>query len=275
MEFAVRFARFRHRISSSSGAMSWRSSVGFRVNAVSEVQIVTDLHRIAARAVRSSHVQARSARLAQWNGLRCHPVPMNERLTDTDDNLNNLLVCRCSMNTDIGVVIVSSALSLLGVLLGTGSTIFVQRSSVREMRIRSEAERLQAQRTEVKSAISAYLEVAQHLQTQLYAREHGREVTDIPVMVEQIWLAHAQVDVICSEKLREPLVQHASVLNEVARHEEKYSDWWAVLFPYKATLLDAIREELRWSHPLRTMDALDKSTAWLENYTSWLRQFEK
>jgi hypothetical protein len=149
------------------------------------------------------------------------------------------------MSTDIGVVILSGAFALLGVLTGSGSTIFIQRSSARESRIRSEAERRQAQRAEVKSAIDSYLEAAQHLQTQLYAREHGREVPDIPVMVEQIWLAQAQVEIICSEGLREPLEEHAIALNEVARHEEQYPDWWGYVYPYKRALHDAIRKELR------------------------------
>jgi len=48
-------------------------------------------------------------------------------------------------------------------------------------------------RVEVKTAIVAYLEAGQHLQTQLYAREHGREFEDVALMVEQVWLAHAQV----------------------------------------------------------------------------------
>lgn len=150
------------------------------------------------------------------------------------------------MSTDIGVVILSGALPLLGVLIGSGSTIVVQRNSTRESRLRSAAERRQAQRAEVKSVIDSYLEVAQHLQTQLYAREHGREVPDIPVMVEQIWLAHAQVEIVCSEGLRIPLEEHAIALNDVARHEERYPDWWEYVFPYKRALLNAIRRELRW-----------------------------
>jgi hypothetical protein len=150
------------------------------------------------------------------------------------------------MSTDIGVVILSGALPLLGVLIGSGSTILVQRSSARESRLRAEAERRQAQRTEVKSAIDSYLKVAQHLQTQLYSREHGGEVPDIPVIVEQIWLAHAHVDIICSEGLRTPLTEHALALNEVARHEEQYPDWWGHVLPHKLALHDAIRKELRW-----------------------------
>ena len=150
------------------------------------------------------------------------------------------------MSTDIGVVILSAALPLIGVLIGSGSTILVQRSSARESRLRAEAERRQAQRAEIKSAIDSYLKVAQHLQTQLYSREHGGDIPDIPVLVEQIWLAHAHVDIICSEGLRTPLAEHALALNEVARHEEQYPDWWEHVIPYKLALHAAIRKELRW-----------------------------
>jgi len=101
------------------------------------------------------------------------------------------------------------------------------------------------QRADVRTAIAAYLEAAQHLQTQLYAREHGRAFEDVGLMVEQIWLAHAQVDILCSERLRLPLARHAQALNEVARHEERYEDWWDYVLPYKAALMDAIRDELR------------------------------
>lgn len=150
------------------------------------------------------------------------------------------------MSPDISVVILSGALPLLGVLIGSGSTILVQRSSTRESRLRAEAERRQAQRAEIKSAIDSYLRVAQHLQTQLYSREHGGEIPDIPVTVEQIWLAHAHVDIICSEGLRTPLTEHALALNEVARHEERYPDWWEYVTPRKLALHAAIRKELRW-----------------------------
>ena len=102
-----------------------------------------------------------------------------------------------------------------------------------------------AQRADIKTAIAAYLEAAQHLQTHLYAREHDRDFEDVALMVEQIWLAHVQVDILCSERLRLPLVRHAQALNEVARHEERHEDWWDFVLPYKAVLMDAIRDELR------------------------------
>jgi hypothetical protein len=148
------------------------------------------------------------------------------------------------VNTEIGVVILSGVLPLLGVLIGSGSTILVQRSSARESRIRAEAERRGAQRTEVKSAIESYLKVAQHLQSQLWSREHGGEVLDIPPIVEQVWLAHAHVDIICSERLRVPLTEHALALHDVARHEEQYPDYWEHVLPHKLALHDAIRKEL-------------------------------
>jgi hypothetical protein len=66
------------------------------------------------------------------------------------------------------------------------------------------------------------------------------------VIVEQIWLAHAHVDIICSEVLRTPLTEHTLALNEVARHEERYQDWWGYVTPYKLALHAAIRKELKW-----------------------------
>lgn len=104
-----------------------------------------------------------------------------------------------------------------------------------------------AQRTQVKSAITNYLEVKRHLQTQLYAREHGKEIPDIPIMVEQLWFAFDLVDVVCSEQLRGPLLRHADAMNDVARHPSKYSDWWDHVFPYSDELQNAFRRELAWS----------------------------
>jgi gas vesicle protein len=150
------------------------------------------------------------------------------------------------MSSDIGIVILSGALPLLGVIIGSGSTVLVQKSSARESRIRTEAERRQSQRAEIKNAIDSYLKAAQYLQTQLYSREHGEEIPDVRVMVEDIWLAHAHLDIICSEGLRTPLTEHALALNEVARHEEQYPDWWEYVVPRKLALHVALRKELRW-----------------------------
>jgi len=121
-----------------------------------------------------------------------------------------------------------------------------------------------AQRADVKTAIAAYLEAAQHLQTQLYAREHDRDFEDVALMVEHIWLAHAQVDILCSERLRLPLARHAQALNEVARHEERHEDWWDYVLPYKAALMDAIRDELRWpdsAAPIGSWDTVVEARA--------------
>ena len=136
---------------------------------------------------------------------------------------------------------------LLGVLIGAGATVAVQRDSAREARRRSEAEARQAQRAEVKAAIASYLEVAQHLQHQLWERKHGGEVPDIPAMVGQIWMAHAQVDILCSKDMRDALLDHAEALNDVSLHEDRHPDFWEYVRPRKETLLNAIRKELRWS----------------------------
>lgn len=43
----------------------------------------------------------------------------------------SILSTRVSVNTDVGVVILGGALQLLGVLIGCGATIFVQREALR------------------------------------------------------------------------------------------------------------------------------------------------
>ena len=158
------------------------------------------------------------------------------------------------MSSDVTALVVAVA-GVAGTLASAVLTqILAMRSRSREIEAqdsqrredREQAQRT-AQRIDVKTAIAAYLEVAQHLQTQLYAREHGREFDDVVLMVEQIWLAHAQVDILCSQQLRLPLVRHAQALNEVARHEERHGDWWDFVLPYKSALMDAIRDELRLS----------------------------
>jgi cellobiose-specific phosphotransferase system component IIA len=149
-----------------------------------------------------------------------------------------------------GQVVLSGLRPLLGVLAGAGATVGVQRSSARETRQRAAAEARQAQRSELKAAIASFLEAAQHLQTQLYAREHGGDLADIPLMAEDVWLAHAQVDILCSAALREPLVQYADALNAVARHEDRYQDWWSYVIPHKSAFIDAVRAELKWPESL-------------------------
>lgn len=157
------------------------------------------------------------------------------------------------MSSDVTALVVAVA-GVAGTLASAVTTqVLAMRSRSREIEAQDTQRRedreqaLQnAQRADVKTAIAAYLEAAQHLQTQLYAREHGRHFEDVALMVEQIWLAHAQVDILCSERLRLPLVRHAQALNEVTRHEERHEDWWDYVLPYKGALMDAIRAELRW-----------------------------
>jgi len=145
--------------------------------------------------------------------------------------------------------------AVIAAAIGVGGTVVVGVSgyvaSVRNTRQTTAStqqgriwERRETQRGEVKSSIASYLEVAQHLQTQLYAREHGQEIPDLPIMVEKLWLAQKLVDIVCSEQLRRPLVEHAKALNEVARHEARHPDWWGYVSPYAEELQKAFREEL-------------------------------
>jgi hypothetical protein len=131
-----------------------------------------------------------------------------------------------NMGTDIGTVILAGALPLVGVILGAGATISVQRSSTQASRLRFVAESRQAYRAEVKSSIVLYLEVMQQLQTNLDAREHGEEVADLGKMMEHVWLAYKQTAIICSDQLRVPLLEHSRALQMAVRGKGS-PDWWA------------------------------------------------
>lgn len=146
-----------------------------------------------------------------------------------------------SISTDV----LNGMLPLLGVAIGSGATLVVQRSSAREARRKSAADARQAQRTELKSAVSAFLKAAQDLQSQLYAREHGRDIPDLISLAEDLWLAHAQVVIVCSEQLADALQTYAEALNRAARHEEEFPDWWEFVKPHKRAFLYAVRAELR------------------------------
>jgi hypothetical protein len=131
-------------------------------------------------------------------------------------------------------------------LVGTVATaILTPFLSGRVARLRADADARQAQRNEIKTAIAAFLETAQHLQTQLYAREHDRKHQDVAMMMEQVWLAHDQVYILCSPALRSPLLQYAQALNDAARHGGADQDWWGNVSPRKEALVKAVWEELR------------------------------
>jgi len=176
------------------------------------------------------------------------------------------------MSADLATVILSGVLPLVGVLIGAGATISVQRNSTRTSRLRFVAESQQAHRAEVKSAIVSYLEIVQQLQTCLDSQEHGEEAPDnLLKVLEHVWLAYKQIDIICSEPLRDPLLEHTQALQTVARESttgprsrwrrgRKRSDYWAVVRPYQESLLNAIREELSPAHDWENIIVASRGT---------------
>src|SRR5215469_6440144 len=144
------------------------------------------------------------------------------------------------MSADLGTVILSGILPLVGVLIGAGATISVQRNSTRTSRLRFAAESQQAHRAEVESAIMSYLEIVQQLQTCLDSREHGQEAPDnLLKVLERVWLAYKHVDIICSDDLRIPLRKHTEELQTVASND-KCHDYWAVVSPSQEKLMNAM-----------------------------------
>ncbi|MFI5808774.1 hypothetical protein [Streptomyces sp. NPDC051561] len=129
--------------------------------------------------------------------------------------------------------------------VGAAATLLVQRSAARETRARIAEERRAAHRAEVKAAISSYLEAAHKLQGELDARERGEAAPAIKGLVERLWPAEKQVEIISSDDLQQPLIAHNKALHDVSREPTQYPDWWVHLEPLQTDLLRAVKRELR------------------------------
>lgn len=182
------------------------------------------------------------------------------------------------MSADLWTTTLTGVLPLVGVLIGAGSAISVQRNSTRTSRLRFAAESQHAHRVEVKAAIVSYLEIVQQLQTSLDAREHLRSnrgsllkrprhennaQDSLLNVLERTWLAYKQIDIICSQQLRKPLFAHTQRLQKVAR-DSKHPDYWASLRPLQAELMEAIRVELSpahdWENVIEATKSADRSS---------------
>jgi hypothetical protein len=113
------------------------------------------------------------------------------------------------MASDPGTTIITDALPLIGVLIGTAATISVQRSSARLSQLRLSADSRQAQRAEIKTGIVAYLEIVQHLRTQVDSREKGERSRSSK---------HGRTSVACTKASRHYLLRATARTAGTARY---------------------------------------------------------
>lgn len=149
-----------------------------------------------------------------------------------------------------GVVstVVTGLMPLLGAGLGASATLLVQRNSARQSKLRFLAESRLAHREELKSAIIAYLEAAQRLQGEFDVRERGGTSNDEKRLIEGVWLAEKQVEIICTDALRDRMIAHAQGLHDVVRDPMRFPDWWAHCRPLQEDLLAQAKIELARAH---------------------------
>ncbi|MGW1738138.1 hypothetical protein ACWCPQ_04940 [Nocardia sp. NPDC001965] len=148
------------------------------------------------------------------------------------------------MTSAVVSTLVTSLVPLLGAALGASATLLVQRNSTRQSRHEFLAESRLAHREELKSAILAYLEAAQRLQTEFDIRERGGTPADPRRLIEGVWLAEKQVELLCSEELRGRILAHAAALQDVVRDPVTHPDWWAYCEPRQHDLLAQAKTEL-------------------------------
>ena len=114
-------------------------------------------------------------------------------------------------------------LSLAGVALGAGGSLFgqylVSRSSTRQLQIQESA----AHRAELKNVILKFLSLASEVEKAAFTRLRDGATGADPVLgrlVDDLWLAHAEIDLSArSEPLRGAAYRYAARLSEAARGE--------------------------------------------------------
>jgi hypothetical protein len=148
------------------------------------------------------------------------------------------------MSSVIASDLVTGLLPLVGAALGASTTVAVQRSSTRASRRQYAAEVRAARRDEVKASVIHYFEQTQRLQGQLDARERGESAPNLKDLIEKVWLAEKQVEIIASDALRDRLIAHARGLHQVVRDGAAFPDWWAHCSDLQADLLAQIKDDL-------------------------------
>ncbi|MBB5938770.1 hypothetical protein [Streptomyces zagrosensis] len=114
-------------------------------------------------------------------------------------------------------------LSLAGVALGAGGSLFgqymVSRASTRQLEVQESA----AHRAELKHVILKFLSIAAQVEKVAFRRQPSGETATHPVLdqlVDDLWLAQAEIDLAArSEPLRGATYRYAARLAEAARGE--------------------------------------------------------
>ncbi|MEU9207715.1 hypothetical protein AB0D27_07095 [Streptomyces sp. NPDC048415] len=112
-------------------------------------------------------------------------------------------------------------LSLAGVALGAGGSLFgqylVSRASARQLEIQESA----AHRAELKNVILKFLSIASQVEKAAFTPPHAGVSTADPGidrLVDDLWLAHAEIDLSArSEPLRGAAYRYAARLTEAGR----------------------------------------------------------
>ncbi|MGW6054451.1 hypothetical protein [Streptomyces sp. NPDC055189] len=112
-------------------------------------------------------------------------------------------------------------LSLAGVALGAGGSLFGQHLVARQSARQLEAQESAAHRAEIKNAVLKFLALASQAEKTALARSGGGDASadpDLGRLVDDLWLAHAEIDLAArSESLRGAAYRYAARLAEAAR----------------------------------------------------------
>ncbi|AIR96303.1 hypothetical protein [Streptomyces glaucescens] len=136
-------------------------------------------------------------------------------------------------------------LSLAGVALGAGGSLFGQYLVSRVGARQLEAQETAAHRAELKDAVLKFLGIASRVEKAALARSDGGRVLagdELDRLVDDLWLAQAEIDLAAgSEPLRGAAYRYALHLAEAARGER--ADTSALRAP-QAQFMDAAYDDM-------------------------------
>ena len=151
-------------------------------------------------------------------------------------------------------VISSTAIPLIGVLIGGGLSVLAQqltsRSNERVESRRQSASRIEARRQEQVRVIERYIATAQGVERVAidihhYKMEDAETHRRGDFAVDENWLAQKMVRILCSEEFQDAAFNYTWKLdNAVRRGIEKAPNVWDFLLPSREAFLNAAHAEL-------------------------------
>jgi hypothetical protein len=149
--------------------------------------------------------------------------------------------------------IIPALASLIGVGFGSAATLISQYLTTRVTARAAEAQRADALRAERKETILHFLAVVQDAESiaERWRSDGHRDRDEALSTTHRLWLAQKELDIVCSERLREPaFVLTRSLRDAIWKDSPEIQEaLWHWLRGPRAAFMDTARQELGTDQP--------------------------